>query len=168
MNRFHAITAGAVVAAMLVAGAAWAQGPRGGRGGPGRGPGERVAGPALALRALDLTAAQRQQIRDINEQERAALRQLNERLRQASADQRAAIQQVPVNEGLIRQTTDALADIQAEAAIKRAHLHNQVWAVLTPAQQAQATKLRAERAASGDQRREQRRERRRDQLPNRL
>ena len=166
MNRFHSIAAGAVVAGMLVAGAASAQGLRGGPGGPG-GPG-RGSGPALALRGLDLTDAQRQQIRDINEQERTAMRQLNERLRQAGAAQRAAIEAVPVNEGLIRQTTDALADVQAEAAIRRAHLYNQVWAVLTPAQQAQATKLRAERSAQRGQRGEQRRERRRDRLENAL
>jgi Spy/CpxP family protein refolding chaperone len=171
MTRFHSIAASAVVAGLLAAGAASAQGLRGGPGGPdrpGRGPGGAGAGPALALRALDLTDAQRQQIREINEQERTEMRQLNERLRQAVETQRAAIQAIPVNEGLIRQTTDALADVQAEAAIRRAHLYNQVWAVLTPAQQAQATKLRAERAAGGDQRREQRQERRRNRLPNRL
>jgi Spy/CpxP family protein refolding chaperone len=168
MHRFHSITAGAVVAGMLVAGAASAQGLRGGPGVPGRGAGERGPRPALALRALGLTDAQRQQIRDINEQERTAMRTVNERLRQAAVAQRAAIQAVPVDEGLIRQTTDALGDVEAEAAIRRAHLYNQVWAVLTPVQQAQATKLRAERAARGEERREQRQPRRPDRLRNRL
>ncbi len=163
MNRFRAFTVGAVVAGLLVAGGASAQGLRGGGPGrPGRGAGGPGAGPALPLGALQLTEAQRQQVRDIREQERAGLRQLNQRLQQAAAAQRAAVQTVPVNEGLIRQTTDALADVQAEAAIQRAHVYNQIWAALTPAQQAQATTLRGQRAERAEQRRERRQERRRN------
>ena len=149
MNRFRTMAAGAVVAAVLVTGVASAQGPR--RGGPGRGLGG-PGGVALPIGALNLTDAQQQQVRDIRQQEREAMQQLEERLRTAREAQRAAIETVPVNEGLIRQTSDVLADIQAEAAIRQAHVYNQVWAVLTPAQQAEAKKLRGDRQARPVQR----------------
>jgi len=161
MNRFRSMTAGALVAGLLVAGVASAQGPRGGGpGGPGRGPGGRGGGPVLALGALNLTEAQGQQIRDIRTQKREGMRRLEERMRQAAAAQRAAIETVPVNEGLIRQTSDVLADVQAEAAIQQAHVYNQIWTVLTPAQQAQAATLRAERAARENQMRAERQQNR--------
>ena len=163
MNLLRSFTAGALVAGLLATGVASAQGPRrggpggfGGPGGPGRGPG----GAGLALNALNLTEAQQQQVRDIREQERDALRQLQEQLEKARDAQQAAIELVPVNEGLIRQTTDALADVQAEAAIRQAHVYNQIWAVLTPAQQTQAKALRAERKAKQDAREQQRDQRR--------
>jgi protein CpxP len=153
MIRFRTMTAGIVVAALLATGVASAQGPR--RGGPGRGAGG-PGGIALPIGALKLTDAQQQQVRDIRQQEREAMQQLEERLARAREAQRAAIETVPVNEGLVRQTSDVVADIQAEAAIRQAHLYNQVWAVLTPAQQAEAKTLRTERQARQEQRGERR------------
>lgn len=174
MNRFKSVVAGAVVVAALASGAAavFAQGPRGGGpGGPG-GPGirgGRDGGPGLplgglpatpALAALNLTDAQEQQIRDIRQQEREGMRELQTRLRAASQAHRQAVESVPVNEGLIRQTIEALADVQAEVAIRQAHVYNQVWAVLTVEQQAQAAKVRAERDARQKDRGQDRQERR--------
>jgi periplasmic protein CpxP/Spy len=154
MNRFHSLTAGALVAGLLVTGVAFAQGPR--RGGPGGlglgGPGGRPGGQALALGALNLTDAQQQQIREIREQERDAMRQIDERLRQAHDAQRDAIQTIPVNEGLIRSASQALADVQAEAAIQQANIYSRIWAVLTPAQQTQAKTVRDRREARRDDR----------------
>jgi Spy/CpxP family protein refolding chaperone len=170
MNRFRSITAGALVAGLLITGIASAQAPRGGGpgrpggpDGPGRGPGGRAGAQALQLGALNLTDAQKQQIRDIREQERQAGRQLQERLRTANDAQRDAIESVPINEGLIRQAAAALADVQAEAAIQQALVYNQIWAVLTPAQQAQAKKLRAERDVRQEQRLGDRAQRRQKQ-----
>jgi protein CpxP len=144
MNRMRDIVTGTVMAALLVTGAALAQGPRGGGRGPGA-PGVAAGGPGLELRGLNLTDAQEQQVRDIRQQEREGMQALQQKLRAASDAQRAAIQTIPVNEGLIRDTTAALAEVQAELAIRQAHVHSQVWAVLTPAQQAEATRIRAER-----------------------
>lgn len=144
MNRFTSVVAGTVMAAVLASGAAFAQGPAGG--GPGRGgPGGRPGGPGLELRGLNLTDAQEQQVRDIRQQEREGMQALQATVRAASEAQHAAIQQLPVNEGLIRETTAALAELQAEVAIRQAHVHSQVWAVLTPEQRAQATTGRAQR-----------------------
>jgi Spy/CpxP family protein refolding chaperone len=165
MNRFHSLTAGVLVAGLLATGVAFAQGPRGGGpggpGGPGFG-GGRPGGPALALGALNLTESQQQQIREIREQERDAMRQLEERLRQARDAQGGAIQAIPVDEGLIRTTTQALADVQIEAAIQQAYIHSRIWAVLTPAQQTQAKTVQAQREARQEERRSQSPQRRRD------
>lgn len=169
MNRFRAMTAGVLVAGLLATGAVSAQGPRGGGpGGPGRpgGPGGRgVGGPGapgggLPLRALNLTDAQEQQVRSIREQERDTMRQLDARIREAGRAQRTAIETLPVNEALIRQTTAAFAEVQADVAVIQAHVQSQIWAVLTPAQQAQATKLRAEREAREQEQRQAAAERR--------
>ena len=158
MNRMRDIVTGTVMAALLVAGAAFAQGPRGG----GRGPGApAMGGPGLELRGLNLTDAQEQQVRDIRQQERESLQALQQKLRAASDAQRAAIHTLPVNEGLIRDTTAALADVQAELAIHQAQVHSQVWAVLTPAQQAEATRIRAEREARQKDRVQNQQQRRR-------
>jgi protein CpxP len=163
MDRLKDIVTGTVVAALLASGVAFAQGPRGGGRGPGGpgGPGGGPGGPGLELRGLNLTDAQEQQVRDIRQQEREGLQALQQKVRAAAEAQRAAIELIPVNEGLIRETTAALAELEAEVAIRRAYVHNQVWAVLTPAQQAQATKIRAERAARQKERAQNQQERRR-------
>lgn len=150
MKSIRTLVAGAVVAGVLAGGAAFAQGPRGdgpgGRG--GRGPGG-AAGPGLAIRALDLTESQQQQVREIRERHAAAGKAIAERVREAAQAQRAAVQAVPLNEGLIRSTTFALAEAQTDVAVHEATIYNEVWSVLTPAQQAKAKQLQAERAQRG-------------------
>ena len=160
MNRMRDIVTGTVMAALLVTGAAFAQGPRGGGRGPGA-PGVATGSPGMELRGLNLTDAQEQQVRDIRQQERESMQTLQQQLRAAADAQRAAIQMIPVNEGLIRDTTAALAEVQAELAIRQAHVHSQVWGVLTPAQQAEATRIRAEREARQKDRMQNQQQRRR-------
>jgi periplasmic protein CpxP/Spy len=163
MNRFQGAVAGVLVAGVLAGGAAFAQGPRGGGrpggpGGPGRG--GQFDTPGLALRHLNLTDAQEQQIRSIREGALDELRQAQEAVRNAMDAQVDAVQTVPVNEGLIRQTTQALADAQTEAAVQRARVFSAMWAVLTPAQQARAKQVQAEREARQTERQQERQERR--------
>jgi len=99
----------------------------------------------LPLRDLNLTEAQQQQVRDIEQRHRADNKPLADRLRTAADAQRKAIETEPVNDGLIRTTTQALADVEADAAIARAHLRSEIFAVLTPEQQAKASQLEAAR-----------------------
>jgi protein CpxP len=105
----------------------------------------------LPIRALNLTEAQQEQFRALTEQNRDQNRAALERLRTAMAAQRTAVETVPMNEQLIRSTTQELAEAQTEVALQRARLQTEFFALLSPEQQAQATKLQAERAGRLDQ-----------------
>ena len=163
MNRFRWMTAAVLAAALSIGGAVFAQGPR--AGGPGRdgGPGGRGLIGGLPLASLNLTQAQQDLIRDIRERNRNEVRQADARLSRAHDAQRQAINAIPVNEGAIRATTLALAEVQAEIAILQARVQNEIFATLTSEQQAQVTKARAER----DQRVRERQAQRPERRPNR-
>jgi Spy/CpxP family protein refolding chaperone len=153
MTRFRALTLSAVVAALLAGGIAFAQGSGAGRrggpdgfgrlGGPGRGgPG----GPGgLPLQALNLTESQQDQVKQLVQNFRTQNQNVGERLRTAMETQRKAVETIPADEGLIRSTTQALVEAQTEMAIQQARLQGEIFALLTPDQQAQARKLLAER-----------------------
>ena len=148
MLRFRSVATVVALVALLATTVAYAQGPRGGgfggRGERGFGPGA----PGLMLNALNLTDAQRDQVREIRNRYREQTQAATKRLRDLAAKQREAIETIPVNETLITSATQDLTQAQAEMAINEAHLNADIWAVLTPEQQAKATKLRAERKAA--------------------
>lgn len=143
MIRTRSMTAGMVVAALLVTGvaAAFAQGPRGGR---GRGDGFGAGGLGIPLRALDLTAAQRTQLEQIREQHRDGIESARRTLAAARQAQRAAIESVPADEARITSLTQNLTQAEVDVAIQTARLNTAVWGVLTEAQRAEVTKRRAE------------------------
>jgi len=120
-------------------------------------------GAGFPLMQLNLTDAQREQVREIRERNREQTQALTQRLGDAAQKQRQAIETIPVNEGLITSATQDLAQAQTEVAIQEARLNAEVWSLLTPEQQAQATKLRAERKAQMEQRRQDLQQRRRQQ-----
>jgi protein CpxP len=163
MNHGVRVLTVAVVAALLATGTAFAQGgPRlrdgfGGQGfGGGRGPGARMAAdPAamLPLRQLDLTEAQRTQIRQLAERHRSEVRPLLERLRSAAGARRQAMEASPLDEGRIRGAVEELSRVEADLAVHRARLRSEIFALLTPEQQQRAEQLRAERDARLQQRR---------------
>ena len=62
-----------------------------------------------------------------------------------------------MNETLITSATQDMTQAQVEVAIQEARINADIWSVLTPEQQAKATKLRAERKAQMEQRRQERR-----------
>jgi protein CpxP len=103
---------------------------------------------------LSLTDAQREQVREIRERYREQMRTTSQRLSEAADKQRQAIEALPVNETLITSATQDMTQAQVDVAIQQARLHADVWSVLTAEQQAQATKLRAERKARFEQRRQ--------------
>jgi periplasmic protein CpxP/Spy len=108
----------------------------------------------LALRQLDLTDAQREQVRSIFEQSRNEMRTAGEKLRTARRGLHDAAGAEAVDEAAIRTAAETLANAEAEAAIQRARVHAQVWQILTPEQQAKAKELRQQR----EQRRKERRQ----------
>jgi protein CpxP len=125
-----------------------------------------VAG--LPLRQLDLTDEQRQQVRGILEARRDDFRSVGERLRTAARAQQEAVRRVPVDETEVRARASELATAQADMAVLRARVHEQVYQVLTPDQQTKLQTLRAEREkrrAERLERMKQRREGRQQQAP---
>lgn len=149
--RSKAAIAGAVLVLIAGLGASvWAQGDAPGR--PRRfGPGPRFHG----LRELDLSDAQREQVRAVMQGHREEMQAAGKRLHDAHENQRAAIETVPVNEALVRSTSQTLGEAQTEMALLRARIHSEVWSLLTPEQQQKAKELKEQR-----QSRLQRRQRR--------
>ncbi len=150
----------AVAAALLlvigVGGAVHAQGdgPRRHRPfGPGR-------GGFVGLAGLDLTEAQREQVREVVQRHRSEMQEAGKRLHEAHRAQRAAVEAMPVNEGLIRSTTQTLANAQTDMALVQARIHSEVWTLLTPEQQEKAKQLKSQRETRMKQRMERRQQRR--------
>lgn len=164
MTRHRMFVIGAAVAGLVAFGAAvHAQGP--GRGGPMGHHGARFGhfgGPGgdLPLRALNLTDAQQQQVRGVREAHRANLQAAGQQLREAFEAQRNAVQQTPVDEGLIQSTTQALVTAQTALAIEGAHIRSEIFAILTAEQQAKVQEIQAERQARMKERMERMQQRR--------
>lgn len=163
MSRLTKLAAGVCglgVVAVLTA-PLLAQGPDG----PG-GPGMRRHGPMgmgmdrLPLGQLELTDAQREQVRGIMTARQADFKALGERLRTANEAQRLAVTRVPVDENEIRARVSDASAVEADFAILRARIHEQVYQVLTPEQQAKAKTLQAERQKRRAERAQQFKQRR--------
>jgi periplasmic protein CpxP/Spy len=155
IRRFRstiALTAGAALLAAGLGTAALAQDQGGRRGGRAFGPGRG----GFPLAQLDLSDAQREQVRSVMERHRADMRTVGQRLHEAHEAQRNAVETVPVNEALIRSTSQALATAQTDMALLQARIHTDVWGLLTPEQQAKAKELKAKRAERARQRGERR------------
>jgi protein CpxP len=165
IRRFRstiALTAGAALLAAGLGTAALAQDQGGRRGGRGFGPGGQGRG-GFPLAQLDLTDAQRQQVRDVMQRHREDMDAVGKRLGEAHRAQRAAVETVPVNEALIRSTSQALATAQTDMALLQARIHTDMWGLLTPDQQAKAKELKAQRDARAKERGQRRQQRQQQQ-----
>ncbi len=177
-KRFAAMFGAAAMAAVVTTGVVQAQAQDGaatpsarherrGHGGPGGfgigGPGGfgrgGFGGPMRVLRQLDLTDEQRDQVRQVMSRHRDELRAIGAKLRAAHRAQSEAVTASQFDEQAVRTAAADLAAISADAAVLRARVHSDVFAVLTPDQQAKAAELKAQREARIQQRREQVRER---------
>lgn len=156
-----ALTAGAGLATV----AAREQGPGGpgrgmvGRRGPG-GPGGPGDALALPLRGLNLTETQREQVRATVDGHKAEFDAVRTRMAAARSALQEAVTADAFNEATVRQRSVDVAAVEADAAVLRAKVHSEVWALLTPEQQQKARELQAQRAqrqAQGRERVEQRR-----------
>lgn len=162
------IPVGALLTLGLFAAAdlAWSQppdgdGPRRGRmmrrgaGGPG-GPG------GLPLGRLDLSEAQREQVRLVMEQNQEATGAAMERVRTVREALTDAVTAEVVNEGAIRAVATELGAAEGDAAVQRAYVHSQLWQHLTPEQQAAAQEMQAQMEQRRERMGERRARRRRD------
>ena len=148
MNRVRRIGVVMAMMGLCAVGAAQAQGPgpRGDGDGRGRdGGGGRGGAMMLPVRELGLSDAQRQQVEQIRTRNREATQAAQKAVREAETAQRAAVQTVPLNESLVRSTTQSLALAQTDLAVQEARMFNDVWQVLTPEQQGKLRTLQAER-----------------------
>ena len=158
MDRVRKIVVTAGIVAVMAGGAVaiFAQGgPGRGAGalGPG-GPGGRGFAAGFALGQLDLSDAQKQQVRDIMQRHRQQSQPVMDRLQQAMQAQRAAINAVPVNEQAVRQAAAALAAVQADMAVDQARMHADIFSILTVEQQEKAKQLEAQGQARAQERRQ--------------
>jgi protein CpxP len=113
-------------------------GPGRGRGGPG-GPGGPLAG--LPLRELNLTDAQREQVKQIVDSRQQEARAIGERAMAAREALHAATTSPSFDEGLIRAKAAEVAAIEADLAVSRARIFADVFQLLTPEQQAKVKEL---------------------------
>lgn len=133
-------------------------GPRGRRGGPGMGPG----GPGLLgpeLRRLGLSEDQRSRVRQIMESHRDEQRALADRARKAHEALREVTESPTFDESAVRARAADVAIVEADMAVARARLYNEVYQILTPEQQTTLKTLQAGRGQRQD-RLQERRERR--------
>ena len=115
------------------------------RGGPGGMPG---------LRELDLSDAQRDQIRSVRQQHRNPA--LAEQLRAAKRALHDSVTADVVNESAIRGLAAQVAPLEAAAAIQRAYAHAAVLQILTADQHAELSEIQADAREFGERRRQRR------------
>lgn len=125
------------------------QGWLGGRGCDGR---KGPMGMERLLGQLDLTDAQRDQVRAVMREHDSELEALVEKTRAAHRAQHAAITATPLDEAEIRARGADLAAALTDTAVLRARIHEQVAQILTPEQRAKAEQLRTERASRIEER----------------
>jgi len=121
--------------------------PRPFRGGPGM-PGGRFGGPGGPMgmlpmigRELNLTDAQRAQIKAIADAHKDDWKALFDRERAARTALNAAVTADAVDEGLVRQRSAELAAVEGDAAIARAHAYAEMFQILTAEQKTQLKTL---------------------------
>jgi len=110
-------------------------GPRMGRGGP-IGPGGPMGMFGFLGPDLNLTDAQKQQIKSIAESHKAEWQALGERARTAHQGLEATMRGDAVDEGLIRAKSAEVAAVEADMAVAAARARAEIWPILTPEQQA--------------------------------
>src|SRR5262245_5391777 len=87
---------------------------------------------------LNLTDAQKQQIKTIADSHKAQWQAFGERAKAAHEGLAAAINADAVDEGLIRAKHAEVAAVEADMAVAAARARAEIWPILTPEQQAKA------------------------------
>jgi Spy/CpxP family protein refolding chaperone len=118
------------------------------RPGPGGFFGPGLEGPLGMLRMLgprlNLTDAQREQLKSIAETNKDEWKALADRARAAHEALHDAVMAETVDEALIRAKAADVGAVDADLAVASAHARAQAWQILTPEQQAQAKQFQTE------------------------
>jgi Spy/CpxP family protein refolding chaperone len=147
-NTFNALIALLICGGLLVT-MAFAQG----RGPGGKGPGERgPGGPPpdggrMVLHFLDLTDAQKAQIKTIQETEDAQAQAFHEKLREAHDALQSATIKGQFNEAQVRTLAASIAQTEIELTVIRARKDATIYQVLTAEQRAKLDQFHAEHGA---------------------
>jgi Spy/CpxP family protein refolding chaperone len=148
LNRKTFVASVAVTAGLVLAAAASAQ--TGTQAPPPTAPSARSQAQTPPS-GLNLTDAQRDQIRTLREAQRKDAQALREKMRAARLQLRQAMRADVPDEAAVRSAAEALAALQADQAVQQARSRSQYMKVLTPEQQARMKQARA-RAAERAQR----------------
>jgi protein CpxP len=120
------------------------RGPMGGPGGMG-GPGQMGPGPIMqGLRELNLTDAQKEQVKGILEGHKAEFKKIADATQPARQALHEAVTADKFDEAAIRAAAAAVGAAEGDAAVLRARVHADVWALLTPEQQTKAKELKGQ------------------------
>jgi Spy/CpxP family protein refolding chaperone len=114
-----------------------------GRGGPG-GPGGPMGMLPMLGRMINLTDAQKDQIKTIADSHKDEWKGLADRARAAHAALNAAVTAETLDEATIRQQSAQAAAVDADMAVARAHAHAEVFQILTTEQKAQLKTMQTE------------------------
>ena len=116
-----------------------------GPGGPGfrGGPGGPFGMGGFALRGLDLTDAQRDQVKAIMESHRDEQQAIGDRMQAARKALHQAIAADTFDEAAIRAKAAEIGAVEADAAVLQAKIKSEVFAILTPEQVKKANELRS-------------------------
>jgi protein CpxP len=98
----------------------------------------------MFARELNITDAQKEQIKNIAESHRDEWKALADRGRAAHEALRLSVTAETVDEALIRQRSAEVAAVEADMAVARARAHAEVLQILTPEQKAQAKTLQSQ------------------------
>jgi len=117
-----------------------------GPGGPGMrgGPGGPLGMAGLPLRELDLTDAQREQVRAAVESHRDEQKAIGDRMQAARKALHEAIAADTFNEDAIRAAAAQIGAVEADAAVLQAKIRAEIFALLTPEQVQKAKQLRSQ------------------------
>ena len=159
LNRIHAIALAGVMAIAVAVPVAIAQTKEGGaqreRHAEGRDRGKRGGGRmgGAFFRNLDLTDAQKAQMKQIRESHSQSLRPLMEQIRAKRQEIRQASQGGTFNEALVAQKLSEIAPLEAKLMGERVRLHQETLSVLTAEQKAKLEQTREQRKSKWTERR---------------
>jgi len=153
VKRIHGIALAAVMAVAIAVPFAIAQSkdasgqrPRHAEGhGYGKRGGDRMAG--AFFRNLDLTDAQKQQMKSIRESHSQSFRPLMEQIRAKRQEIRQASTGGSFNEALVAQKLSEIAPLEAKLMGERSRVHQEMLSVLTAEQKAKLEQAREQRKA---------------------
>ena len=145
LNRIHVIALTAVMALAIAVPFAIAQSKDAGEHRHGMRGGSHMAG--AGFRNLDLTDAQKTQMKQIRDSHSQTLSPLMEQIRAKRQELRQASESGTFNEALVTQKLNEIAPLEAKLMGERSRLHQEMLSVLTADQKAKLEQSREQRKA---------------------